>query len=488
MEDKYDSLFLTQFLTHAAPPHSIKPYKTKLKKGDYIAERYKIFKIQEGGMGVLFFCFDKIAGHSLAIKTYKETGSPDILEQFRSEALTWIRLGENTNIVQANYVLDIDGKPHVFMEYVAAKDNEDPTLRRCLLDGALSMEKSLDLAIQFCKGMIHVTSVIPGLTHKDIKPENILITSDGTLKITDFGLTKVYMNSSSFLQPVGTFPYMSPEQCLGMEIFDTRSDIYSFGIVLYEMLTGQRPFNDDKKGLIKKHIGEIPTPASHINPRIPIELNDIVMRCIEKKAEDRFESFLDLKKALIKIYPENKIKCYNSQVSESELDAFKAESFSNRGTSFITLGKYEEAIGFFENALKLDPNYIEAYYRMAMALIGLGKYEEALQNLENYLKINPKNAEILNHKGSLLNLQGKREEALDCFDKAIQLHHWCPQARYNKGVTLFMQEKYVDAYQVLESIEEESYQKNKNLLLSLCEKKVFKEDYKPKGDLSDPTL
>lgn len=473
MEDDNDNLFLTQFLTQAAPPRLIKPKKIDWKVGDKIASRYQIFKIREGGMGIIYFCYDNKARQPVAIKTYKDNDSLDIIEQFRSEALTWVRLGKHPNIVQARYVLDVERKPYVFMEYVDSKDDKDPTLRNYFKKGKLSVEQGLDFAIQFCNGMIHVTNIIPGLIHKDIKPENILITPDGVLKITDFGLTKVFLNMSRVLQVVGTFPYMSPEQCLGMEIIDTRADIYSFGIVLYEMLTCQRPFNGESKfALIRQHVEENPKNLSEINSTISDELNRVVMKCLSKKPENRFKNFEELKNALIELYPENKIKCYNFNNSLPELSVFEAEYLSNKGTSMITLGRYHEAMAFFDMALEMEPTYIEAHYRKAVALIGLGEYDEALENFEHYLKVDPRDAEILNHKGSLLNLQGKRDQALMCFDKALDMHPWCQEILYNKGITLFLMEEYSKSLKVFELIKEESYQGYKDMIISLCSEKT----------------
>jgi serine/threonine-protein kinase len=108
----------------------------------------------------------------------------------------------------------VDHKPHIFLEYVETHNDKDPTLRNFLKEGRLGLESVIDLAIQFCNGMIHATDKIPGLIHRDIKPENILINPQGVLKITDFGLTRVYLSLQEARNVVGTFPYMSPEQCL----------------------------------------------------------------------------------------------------------------------------------------------------------------------------------------------------------------------------------------------------------------------------------
>lgn len=467
MEGEYDSVFLTQFLTMTAPPREIK--SIKWKKGERIADRYQIFQIREGGMGILYFCYDHKAREPVTIKTYKDVDSVENIDQFRSEALTWIKLGKHPNLVQAKYVLDVERKPHIFLEYVENHKDKDPTLRNLLKIEKLGMEYILELALQFCNGMIHAQNRIPGLIHRDIKPENILINPQGVLKITDFGLTRVYLSPAEARNVVGTFPYMSPEQCLGLGVLDTRSDIYSFGVVLYEMLTGTLPFfSSNKYDYIRLHVNKIPQNACQINPEISGELNRVVMNCLEKKPENRFANFDELKKAILEIYPDLDYTLTNIKRPEEKVKAFEAQYLSNKGTSMITLGRYDDALAFFDSALELEPNYIDAYYRKALALIGLGAYEEAARNFEKYLNINPRDADVLKNKGCLLNLSGKREEALTCFNQALTIHPWCQEILYHKGVTLFLIGKYHEAYLTFKELKDPKYEVYREMFLDIC--------------------
>lgn len=467
MEGEYDSLFLTQFLTQSAPPRGI---KSKIwEKGQKIAGRYHIHEIREGGMGILYFCYDKTAREPVTIKTYKDVDSIESINQFRAESLTWIKLGKHPNLIQAKYVLDVEQKPYLFLEYVETRNNKDPTLRNLLREEKLGFENCMDLAVQFCSGMTHARGMIPGLIHRDIKPENILINPQGILKITDFGLTRVYLSPSEARTVVGTFPYMSPEQCLGLGVIDTRSDIYSFGVVLYEMLTGKLPFlSDDKYDYIRFHVTETPKKPSEIKESISEELDQLVMKCMAKKVEDRYQNFNDLKEAILTIYPDLDSDVEEIKRPEEKVNAFEAQYLTNKGTSLITLGRYDEALAHFDAALKLEPGYIDAYYRKAVSLIALGKYKEACSNFEKYLKINPRDAEVLMHKGCLLNLSGRREESLTCFEQALSIHPWCQDILYHKGVTLYLMGRCEEAFETFKKLDNKKYGNYKEIFLETC--------------------
>jgi tetratricopeptide (TPR) repeat protein len=214
---------------------------------------------------------------------------------------------------------------------------------------------------------------------------------------------------------------------------DTRSDIYSFGIVFYELLTGKLPFlARDKYEYIRFHVNKTPKDAMLLESEIPAELNKVVMKCLEKKSEDRFKNFRELKKSILEIYPDLETDLGDMKRPEEKVKAFEAQYLANKGTSLITLGRYDEALPFFDLALEMEPKYIDTYYRKALALTGLGKYQEASQNFDQYLNINPRDAGVLMHKGCLLNLSGKREEALSCFNQALSIHPWCQEIIYQK--------------------------------------------------------
>jgi serine/threonine protein kinase len=263
------------------------------RTGEKIPDRWEIFDIKRGGMGIVYIVYDHHPDfrEAFAAKTFHDevfSRNPLIAKRFINEAHAWINLDIYENITQASFVQEIDGKPYIFLEYVSGGDLS-PWIGTPRLTNDLP--QVLRFAIQFCDGMIHANS--KGIkAHRDIKPQNCLITEDRTLKITDFGLAKIFENESlpkpidrvidgkikepkdffkmlsvwlhekrSLYEPelepkvknlsnglthsgkvAGTPMYMAPEQFDNVKHVDVRADIYSFGIMLFEMVTGKLPF------------------------------------------------------------------------------------------------------------------------------------------------------------------------------------------------------------------------------------------------------
>ena len=473
--DEFDSEFIKQYLNFTAPPRSIKPPKKPWKVGDLIDNRYEINEIKKGGMGIVYFCHDNKAGEDIAIKTYIEHEEyyRETIERFRSEALTWIKLGKHRNIVQAKYVLNIEERPYIFMEYIHSTDNKSPSLKILLENEKLQEEKCLNFAVQFCDGIIYAASVIPGMIHNDIKPENILITRNDTLKVSDFGLAKVFYSLTSLGMFSGTASYASPEQCLGVAMTDISSDIYSFGVVLYEMFTGTYPFQvddkvDDKESeLMKLHLLKTPEKPSKVDLKIREGISNIIMKCLEKKPENRYKNFMELKSDLL-IYYKEPVKSKENKELTSNFESIEAQRYVNRGISMTTFGRYHEALSLFDLALKTNPDNIEALSRKGIALIGMGRYDEAYDYFNQYLKVNPNDADVLNHKGSILNLKGRREEAVECFNKALDVHSFNSEILYNKAVTLFSMGNYNEAEKTLEKIKPGTIGDSIKILMETC--------------------
>lgn len=257
------------------------------KIGDKILNRYEVKEIKEGGMGRGLF----------AIKTFKDEflREEGAIKRFKRECRTWIALESHENIVLADFIREIKGKPYLFMEYVDGMD-----LSEWIKNKELDIPSTIDFAIQFCNGMIYANNKVHGIIHRDIKPSNIMISKNKVLKITDFGLVKSGLSSgsssiTSSKAVVGSFPYMSPEHFKGLKETKLESDIYSFGICLYEMLTKKLPCTADTfPEWMYKHLMEIPKNPREINPSVPKELNAIVMKCLQKNPNDRYRDFQDI--------------------------------------------------------------------------------------------------------------------------------------------------------------------------------------------------
>jgi len=277
--------------------------------GDKIDGQFEVIGKHVGGMGIVYITVDDFSGRKYAVKSIKEEllKDPNTLRRFSMEARTWINLDRHDNIVQAMFYREVEGKPLLFLEFIEGTDLQH-LLRK---DSPLAVPQAIDFALQFCKGMeyVHNKEVAPGqrgLIHRDIKPGNIMVTKQRQVRITDFGLVRVADSATRLTQDgagLGTPLYMPPEQIQDAHSVDKRADIYSFGAVFYEMLTGRPPLQADNLGsLVLKILTEQPPPPSAFNARVPPALDTIVMKCLEKDRGRRFNSFAEIAAALAPLY------------------------------------------------------------------------------------------------------------------------------------------------------------------------------------------
>ena len=273
-----------------------------LEIGSFLSDRYEILsKVGAGGMSDVYKAKDHILSRFVAIKVLKQEFSEDssFVTKFRAEAQSAAGL-EHPNIVNIYDVGSENGLYYIVMEYV-----EGITLKTYIeKKGQLSFKESASIAIQVARGIeaAHNKNII----HRDIKPQNIIISKDGKVKVTDFGIARA--TTSTATQAVtttvmGSVHYTSPEQARG-GIVDEKSDIYSAGITMYEMITGHVPFDGDSTVTVAlKHLNEvIKSPAEEV-PDIPYSLECIIMKCTQKLPNKRYmsceELLQDLKHSLV---------------------------------------------------------------------------------------------------------------------------------------------------------------------------------------------
>lgn len=267
--------------------------------GEILGDRYELLeKIGEGGMAVVYKARCNKLNRFVAVKILKDeyADNEEIVKKFKKEATAIAKLSD-TNIVN---VLDVGSegtRNYIVMELVNGK-----TLKEAISQfGSLNYETAITIAIQVAKALecAHKNSII----HRDIKPQNILVTEEGLVKVTDFGIAKssdsaTLTNTSTIL---GSAHYFSPEQAKGAFI-DERTDIYSLGIVMYEMVTGKLPFEADSPVTIAlKHLQEQVVPPKELNSRVPESLNKVILKCMEKDADNRYQNVKDLIADLQKI-------------------------------------------------------------------------------------------------------------------------------------------------------------------------------------------
>ncbi|MGI6412167.1 MAG: protein kinase domain-containing protein [Syntrophomonadaceae bacterium] len=269
-------------------------------KGTVLGGRYELLEqIGDGGMSIVHKARCKILDRTVAVKILKEEYSSDqgFVENFKIEALAAARLS-HPNIVNIYDVGQQDDIYYIVMEYV-----EGTTLKEIIEQEApLSLDKAIDIAVMICDGIHHAHE--KGIIHRDIKPQNILMTTSGIAKVADFGIAKAISKKTITYggNIVGSVQYISPEQAKG-EPATRATDIYSVGCVLYEMLTGQIPFDADSPITIAlKHIHNQPVAPTEINHSIPLNLENIILKAMDKVPVNRFATTEEMRNALLNLY------------------------------------------------------------------------------------------------------------------------------------------------------------------------------------------
>ena len=270
--------------------------------GKIIGNRYEILKeIGNGGMAIVYKAKDHVLNRDVAVKVLRDeyTTDSDFIKRFNIEAQSAANL-QHPNIVA---IYDVGHEEENNLYYIVMELIKGKTLKEIInKDEKLSWKWAINIAIQIASALENAHK--NGIVHRDIKPHNIMITEDGVAKVTDFGIAKAVSNSTitSFGTTIGSVHYFSPEQAKG-SVTDAKSDLYSLGVVMYEMLTGKVPFDADTPvSVALKHIQEEPVPPIELNPEIPTAVNDIVLKAMKKDPTERYQSatemLADLSKAL----------------------------------------------------------------------------------------------------------------------------------------------------------------------------------------------
>ena len=410
--------------------------------GDRIANRYEIYQILGGGMGIVYICYDHESRTPCALKTFqgRYLFSEEAQKLFEREALIWTELERYPYIVRAYSVNRLEGRLFIILEYVAPDREGRNTLTHYL--GNLTLPEILKFSIQFCYGMEYAYS--KGIdAHRDIKPDNIMITSDKTVKITDFGLAKPFQEielkediiskespglsifKSKGKRICGTLPYMAPEQFDGYA--NRRSDIYSFGIVLYQMISkGRVPF-----------IGRSPQEYERMHkyekvPVISSPLFPIIQKCLEKKPDKRFQDFATIREELQSFL----LKETGETITPPKIEDLEAWELNNKGVALVNLGRDKEAITCYDEAIRINPGDALVWTNKGVALGSLGRYKEEITCYDEAIRINPGYAKAWTNKGVALDNLGRYKEAITCYDEAIRINPGDALAWCGKGIVL----------------------------------------------------
>ena len=454
-----DLLSPATIVVDSSPPPSTAPAEPAIEytPGDVIGSNYVVRDVRKGGMGIVYIVEDlksrrKQIRLRLALKTFQSRylWNDEAVARFEREALVWIDLGKHPNIVHAMLVERIVNRPYLWLEFIEGESLADRLAR-----GRLATEQAVDFGLQFCRGMRHAHEQ-HGVIHRDIKPANTLVTGDDLLKITDFGLSKlqaelvgeslaresrtmsaddaetvtgVFVTAAGYC--LGTPAYIAPEAITNPQMVDVRSDIYSFGIMLYEMLAGERPFRS--ANILRQHIDSIPSPVRLLNPNISIELDRVVARCLEKQPPARFQNFATLENELLHV-PESRGRIELPPPDRPEVPEFG--SWFMKGFSLMTFGKFDAASDCFRRAIALVPDNHEAHNNLGACLVRLNRLDDAVTATETAIKIKSDYAVAWSNLGAMYELQKRYEEGIAACRRAIELKPRWAEAHSNLGLNL----------------------------------------------------
>ena len=462
--------------------------------GGIFAGQYRTFGIKAGGMGRVYLA-DVVPLHrgdihgKIAIKIIpdfeewreRQTGDKQPSDRaayervsacFRQEAATWVKIGKRQNVIWAFFVMDVGGKPYIFMEYA-----EEGDLRSWIAQGRITTPLAVNLAVQFCRGMIQAIEAC-GLVHRDIKPANVLLTNGHLLKVSDFGLSKAYdafaiktagqgsLGQSSALShaAAGTVAYMAPEQFLSLSNADTRSDIYSFGVMLFEMVTGHQLFGAMS---FREHLLQRgrPAPVLHdIKPGVPAALSSIVARCLAFDPELRPPSAAALAVALRKeLKPFRRALRWMAVHRRAVLAAAAVAMCAllgvaafcilrppysvrqlRQGVAYYEAGRDEFALDCLNASLRIEPHSREALIARARVYQHLGDYSPALADYEAADQLIPSSG-LDACLGYCLNQSGQDEAATAYYRRALAAGENSPAVLNNLGFSCFQLHQLEDA-------------------------------------------
>lgn len=433
----------------------VKPVALEVKVGDRIEERWEVRRVLAGGFGRVYLVIDTQDGTPLAIKTYLNPSlvEPEMIERFRVETELWNQLGSHAHIVHMDSFRILNGLPCLFLEWVEGGD-----LSEWVGSARLTLETVLRFGLQFCDGMVHAASC--GLiAHRDVKPQNCLIDARGwQLKITDFGLAKVVQSAlpaphSDFArwlaeqekQPamaatpgltesgvaMGTMAYMPPEQWLDTASVDVRADIYSFGVMLFELLSGRRPFSGSQVYYLGyQHMMEAP-PRLEYPHAMSGRLDDLIQACLAKDKDQRPPNFQEVRAYLAEVYTRATGRPLAPPVTGSQLNA---NDFNNRAATLLNLGKLPEALYWLERALALQPDLAPAWINRARCLRRMGQSVEAEVACGKALAV-ADSSDAWSELGMNLSRRGDPRSE-ECFRRATASDERDPVAWYNLGLFL----------------------------------------------------
>ena len=440
-----------------------------VEHGIIIDKRYEIMQpLGEGGCGAVAMVFSHEVEEFFAMKMIRSEYLADAgsRTRFLREANLWVDIGNHENIVHAELVDKIGDELVILMELI------DPDVRgRVSLQDHISQEVNFstkqitEWAIGICRGMAHAH--LNGMhAHRDLKPDNILITTAGAAKVTDFGISSLHQNPLVRIDKVsniagegcvvaetanhvilGTLPYMPPEQFVNAHGCDERSDIYSFGVVLYQLISqGRWPYgniqslvrgihpDDLARHFFLLHSERKPNEQSH-------KLYALAEACLHKKPGARPASFQVLERMLHEAIGQVVV----TEELESKTDYFDPWETGRKAASLLRLERYEEALALFDEILEKFPIGLQWEFEKALTLSRMGRNDESFALYTKILERNPTELRVLINKGLLCQASGDLDEAERLYSTALKHHPNDSSALINMGNLAYKQGRYEQA-------------------------------------------
>jgi len=453
---------------------------------------YAIEGCTRGGMGIVYFIKNQTEDDSRYTEKFiLKTFRPDLMQEdrirraFRREAEIWIKLSTHQNIVRAYKVFEENGQLYVLAERIKPDDKFGcVSIAEWLKHRPFWILETVAFGIQVCRAMNWAQKEMPGFVHRDIKPGNLLL-SETVIKVNDFGFSGVVCEIAKLYAAeryditiqripsslsiwgkgaVGTLQYMAPE-VIREEGATVSSDIYSFGVTLYHILSGRLPFSGSEENIMRGHLNEDPIPLSRLRRDIPEELESMVMRCLTKDPRRRFSNFKEIGLALQQLH----ISLVGTSLPKSETTGHSGRHLSDWVQSLEKLGNKEDAAKLIDKAKKsgeaedlyaiakiemannrfaeaekilrqiiVSKDYLDGtwpgtpYVFLANTLFNLEKYNDLKQVAEEGLKrvmLSHDKAYLMACHGAALLMLGDKKDAETDFEKA------CSEAEDNKALT-----------------------------------------------------
>jgi eukaryotic-like serine/threonine-protein kinase len=424
------------------------------KKGDIIGTAYQVLGVLGlGGFSVVYLVYSRDTREVYALKTLRDEFLEDeeTRAQFHTEAKVWVNLDRHPYVVRAHFIEELAGRLYIGMEYIEPDEDGINSLEGYLARRPPDAAQSLRWAIQFSHGMEHAHG--RGIRcHRDVKPANILIDRSMSVKITDFGFADVidHTRARTATDPLnrirkgtvnfsgfGTPMYMPPEQFQNAERCDQRSDIYSFGVVFYQMLSrGRLPYQTHAK---IQNTRTDPSTLWHEMHRLHAEARvvtlsspsfPVIVRCLQKDPAARYQSFGELRADL-----ESLLKRTTGEIMKpGKSRHLEAWELYNKAYSLSSLGQIDEAIDCYDKVVGIEPDNVDAWNNRGVCLRKQGKFEQALDSYSRALDVEKNNVSALSNRGNCLYSMNRLHDALADLTRATGLDAKNESAGLNRAM------------------------------------------------------